>query len=439
MSGRLSAVELMNRTLERIDAVNGELNAIVTLDADTALRSAAAADDVRSGFAPLHGLPFTVKDSIEVAGLRTTAGSRLLHSNVASQSATTVRRLTAAGAIVIGKSNCPEFGVGDLDTDNLIFGRTRNPHDPARTPGGSSGGESAAVAAGLSAFGVGTDYGGSVRWPAHCTGLAALRPTPGTVPSDGSLPHAPIDGSGAGARSDVQRELQTVGFLARSVEDLSVLLDVARGRRPDRPSAESATPRCSWFADGVDPEIADAVRRAAGWLADAGLDVVEGLPPGFARAAPLLAELRAAEGLPEIERLSAGRRDELTQLVRTALLTPQRAPRAGLAADVAAVRGEVARFLQTRPILIMPAGGAPAFVPELTPGPRSGLEAHNRAVTLLRLPAVVVPVGRSRTGLPIGVQLAGRPGADDQVLAVARALQTAARFSLRTDDREAHR
>jgi Asp-tRNA(Asn)/Glu-tRNA(Gln) amidotransferase A subunit family amidase len=430
VTGQLSPTELMNATLARIHERNGELNAIVTLCADRAVEIAAAASRIRRDFGPLHGLPFTVKDSIEVAGVRTTAGSQLLHDNVARRSATVVERVIAAGAIFIGKTNCPEFGIGNLDTDNLVFGRTGNPHDPAYTPGGSSGGDSAAVAAGMSAFGIGTDYGGSVRWPAHCTGLAALRPTPGSLSPLGMLPHEPADGAWPGRRSQVQRELQTIGFLARSAGDLAPLLDVALGSKA-RPSAPALTGlRCSWFAASVDSEIFGAVVSAANLLAAAGLAVESGQPAGFEQAPALLAELRAAEGLPEIGWLSQGRADQLTPLVRDEVERVLPTARTRLAAEVSQARREILLFLQACPILLMPAGACTAFTPQRTATPRTGLDQHNRAVTLLGLPAAVVPVAWSSTGLPIGVQLAGRPGADQEVLAVAQLLQHAARFSL---------
>ena len=438
VSGLLSPTQLMELTLDRIAERNRDLNAIVTLDAPAAITAAAVASRVRSDFGPLHGLPFTVKDSVEVAGVRTTAGSALLRDNIPRRHATVVERVIAAGAIFIGKTNCPEFGIGNLDTDNLLFGRSRNPHDQARTPGGSSGGESAAVAAGLSAFGIGTDYGGSVRWPAHCTGLAALRPTPGRLPSAGMLPHEPGDGPYPGRRSELQRQLQTIGFLTRSAADLAVLLDVAE----DAPGGEDAPPpgaaplagvRCAWFTGAVDAEVSAAVAYAAELLATRGLTVELGEPTGFNRAAALLAELRAAEGSPEIATISQGRTGELTDLVRAELSrsAPAGGPQAAaeLARDVAAVREQALRFLQDWPILLMPAGAIPAFIPEQTPGPRAALEEHNRAVTLLGLPAAVVPISRSLGGLPIGVQVAGAPGHDHLVLHVARILQAAAEGS----------
>ncbi len=176
----VSATELLRAILTEIGRRNPELNALVTLRAEAALAEAAQADEriARGAPRPLEGIPFSVKDLIATAGVRTTAGSRALKEYVPSRSATAVQRLQHAGAILIGKSNCSEFGMGNLHTGNRVFGETRNPWSASRTPGGSSGGESAAVAAGLTSFGVGTDFGGSVRWPAHCTGVVSLRPSP---------------------------------------------------------------------------------------------------------------------------------------------------------------------------------------------------------------------------------------------------------------------
>src|SRR5579871_1740093 len=172
-----SATEVVQAFLDRVQVVNPRVNAIVTLTEELALREARAIDDkVQSGVngGPLAGVPFTVKDLVAVAGVRTTGGSLLLDDWVPSATAPAIQRLQQAGAIFFGKSNCPEFGL-ELHTTNRVFGDTWNPWNLSYTSGGSSGGDSAAVAAGCVAFGIGTDYGGSIRWPAQCTGLTSLR------------------------------------------------------------------------------------------------------------------------------------------------------------------------------------------------------------------------------------------------------------------------
>jgi amidase len=212
----VSAVEVVEAHLARIEAVNGELNAIVQLDAERAL---AAARSLPAG--PLRGVPFTVKDNLEAAGIVMAIGAPERAEVVATRDATTVARLRDAGAILIGKTNCPPYG-GGIETDNPVYGRTNNPYDLSRTCGGSSGGEAAAVAAGLSACGAGTDSGASVRLPAHFCGVAALKPTSGRIPVTGV-----IDDEGQiGALSDPRTQ---VGPLARSVADVALLLRVLSG------------------------------------------------------------------------------------------------------------------------------------------------------------------------------------------------------------------
>ncbi|HEX3790851.1 MAG TPA: amidase [Pseudonocardiaceae bacterium] len=417
--GELSPVELMERTLARIEQRNPRLNAIVTLRAEAALAEAVAATRSRPAvLPPLYGIPFTVKDTIEVAGVRTTAGSRLLADNVPARTATAVARIQAAGAILVGRTLASEFGMGNLEACSPLFGQARNPWDPARTPGGSSGGDSVAVAAGLAGFGVGTDYGGSVRFPAHCTGIAALRPTPGRIPAEGMLPQQSFRPPPV-RRSLVQRELQTIGFLTRAVADLAVLLRVTSGEGP----APAMPIRCAWFVDDVPAEVAATVRAAANALAGFGIEVSNRMPPGFLDAAGLLGEARAAEGLPEIAWLAEGRVSELGPVVAAALAAPI-VPTPDLRPRISLLRKRIDEFLADCPILLMPVAAGPAFqIVDGPPPPRPDFDLCTRAVTLLRLPAAVVAVGTSAPGLPLGVQVAGRPGHDEQVLAVAELLE----------------
>lgn len=430
--GELTPAALMERTLERITARNPELNAIVTLRADAAMAEAEAATRARPAvLPPLHGIPFTVKDTVEVAGLRTAAGSGLLAGNVPAVTAPAVARVMAAGAILVGHTHAAEFGIGNLEAWSPLYGQSRNPWNTARTPGGSSGGDSAAVAAGMAGFGIGTDFAGSVRFPAHCTGIAALRPTPGLVPSGGVLPHASYAPPPV-RPSLVQRELQTIGFQARSVADLALLLEVTSRRPPGYASAPP--PRCAWFVDhAVSADVAAAVREAAGVLGGLGAAVTREMPPAFLDAADLLAELRAAEGLPEIGWLARGREGELGAVVRAALSAdqlpdrpPVPPPPAGLPAVVRQLRATTDRFMADCPILLMPVAAGPAFViADGPPAPRPGFDRCTRAVTLLGLPAAVVACGTSGENLPIGVQVVGRPGNDDQVIATAGLLEQA--------------
>jgi len=218
-SGELSSVEIVQHHLERIARINPQINAVVTL-ADDAVDRARAADAAitrREQVGPLHGVPITVKDSLDTAGIRTARGSRLFAGHIPSCDATAVARLKAAGAIVLGKTNLPELA-HSFESDNLVYGRCNNPYDLARTPGGSSGGEAAIIAAGGSPLGLGSDAGGSIRVPAHFCGVAGLKPTSGRVPSTGHFPAA----FGATA------PLWQVGPLARRVEHQLRHLDEAR-------------------------------------------------------------------------------------------------------------------------------------------------------------------------------------------------------------------
>src|ERR1700690_344128 len=274
---KLSPVELVDAHLARIEKLNPKLNAFVQVDADAARREARTAEGaVLRGerLGPLHGVPVSIKSSIEVAGWRCEAGTKLREGFLASHDAPLVSRLRQAGAIILGNTNTPEMLMA-WETDNLLYGRTNNPWDLSRTPGGSSGGEAAAIAAGMSAGGVGSDGGGSIRVPAHFSGICGLKPTPGRIPSTG---HFPVS---AGPFASIG----VVGPMARTVEDLKILFEVMQG--PDVgdtnfapvllrwPTGDEAKKlRVGYFEDDgrtrVAPEIRAAVRTAAEVLHSAG-------------------------------------------------------------------------------------------------------------------------------------------------------------------------
>jgi Asp-tRNA(Asn)/Glu-tRNA(Gln) amidotransferase A subunit family amidase len=447
----LSASELIDATWRCIRALNPRLNAVVTEREEESRAEAVRADDALARgqpVGPLHGLPFTVKDLIATAGLRTTAGSLVLSDYMPRSSAPAIRRLEEAGAILIGKSNCPEFGL-DLHTANRMFGDTWNPWNPRFTSGGSSGGDSAAIAAGMAAFGIGTDYGGSIRFPAHCTGLASIRPTPGIVPGTGQLPYPIQDDLPPPNSLSLQVWLQTIAPLARSVDDLAMLLNVMAG--PDGLDvhcvpAEVGDPAtvdirnlgCAWFdGDGTIPvrsDVKSTVARAAAALAGRGLRVINERPPEFDHAEAVYAALRAAEGLPDHAALIGGHESELTDYVRAWFESSHQdiglAEYRALGAKSDAIRARVLAFMDTWPILLLPVASIPAF----EPGPwdftvegarvaRFNVETCCRVVTLLRAPAAVAICGTSAEGLPIGVQVVGRPFHDHEALAVAIALE----------------
>ncbi len=251
-TGQLSVVELAEAHIRQIERLNPQLNAFADFDAERVLAQARQLDEAREPRGPLHGLPMTVKSSIATAGYRCEIGSLLHKGEIPAEDAVVVARLRAAGALILGTTNCPEFLMA-YDTANLLHGRTRNPWDLDRSPGGSSGGESAAIAAGLSAAGLGSDSGGSVRVPAHFTGICSLKPTPGRIPGRGHLP--PCVGPFA--------ILGAIGPMARTVADVALLFRTLSGQDPLDP----VSPPIAWCEPGLD----ELRSLAIGFFEDDGL------------------------------------------------------------------------------------------------------------------------------------------------------------------------
>jgi aspartyl-tRNA(Asn)/glutamyl-tRNA(Gln) amidotransferase subunit A len=320
----LSPVEVMAAHLDRIEARNPGLNALVTpnprAEAEALLAERDVARGRRSG--PLHGVPFTVKDSFDIAGLTATRGSRIFENHVPAGTATAVQRLQDAGGILLGKTNLPEFA-RSTETDNLVFGTTVHPLDAARTPGGSSGGEAAAVAAGLSPLGVGSDLCGSVRLPAHYCGIVGFKPTHGRIPLTGHWPQT------------LQR-FDHVGPMARSVRDVRLALELMEGpdgqdwfaasappRRGGRPPVE--TLRIGWLGEEAFGPVADEITRAVAAAAAALTDMVGSVQrvcvPALERHDydPLSALLNQAEGAAYFERVVAGRTADLSPRLQRSL------------------------------------------------------------------------------------------------------------------------
>jgi Asp-tRNA(Asn)/Glu-tRNA(Gln) amidotransferase A subunit family amidase len=451
-TGRISASRVLEEHLQQIRARNGELNAIVTLTEESAKEQAGRVDEIVAAGAepgPLAGVPFTVKDLIATRGVRSTAGSLVLRDFVPSWGASAVNRLIAAGAVLVGKSNCPEFGLA-IHTANRLFGETRSPLGPDLTPGGSSGGDAAAVGACMAAFGIGTDYGGSIRVPAHFTGLASLRPTPGLIPGTGQLPFRPGPAIIPPSTASMQARLQTIAPIARFAADLWPLLQVMAGQDdidgnvvpvplgdPGQVNVEGL--RVAWCGgDGKYPVRADLVQiveDAATVLAGLGSTVIERRPPGLERAEDIYAQLRDREGLPEHRELVAGHEAELTDYMAAMLAAPE-SPQSSaadvreLAAAADSLRAEIYAFMRDWPILLMPVASVPAFPLDTRHFPVEGqtltglqIESCCRVVTLLRAPAAVVRCGYSAEGLPVGVQVVARPFHDAEAVAIASALE----------------
>jgi amidase len=400
-----SASEVVQAHLARIAEVNPAVNAVVAMDAERALAQARAADESlargdRRG--PLHGVPFTVKDNLSAAGLPMAIGVPERAGIVPDADATAVARLKQAGAILLGKTNCPPWG-GGIETDNPVYGRTSNPFDLVRTPGGSSGGEAAIVAAGGSPCGLGTDSGASVRLPAHFCGLASLKPTAGRVPLTGA-----VDDLGQlGALSDPRTQ---IGPLARSVADVALLLRLIA--RPDgRDGSVAPVPlgdprrvelrglRAALHLENPlavpTPDTVKAVERAAEALRAAGVRVDETTPPTGGHELTL--EIWRSYG----DTMSAA---ELYALLRR----------------WDAYRGRWAAFGERYDLVLSPVfpSAARRHGAMHVPGevePTSFTTPHS----LTGRPAATVRCGSAREGLPIDAQLAAAMWRDDVALAAA--------------------
>jgi amidase len=429
----LTAAEAVQSSLSRIEAVNPQLNAVVQVGAEAALEAARAADATQARgepLGPLHGVPMTIKDSFATAGVVTTAGTRGLAGHVPERDATVVSRLRWAGAIMLGKTNTPEITLSSA-TDNYVYGRTNNPYDPGRTPGGSSGGAAAIVAAGGSAFDMGSDTGGSIRLPSHFCGLAGLKPTAGRVPRTG---HTPFLEFGAA------QAITQVGPLARSVEDLVLVLSVIAGpdwRDPQAvpmPLGEAAAVelpdlRVAFYAENglvaPSPETASVLQNAVAALADRGATLVEDLPPGLAAADRLWNRLIIPDGGATVRQILQGFG---TSAMHPSLQWTQEIERLDLAEYLAMLdewnlfRSAGLAFMENYDAILCPVAARPAIRhDEPEDVSYADLFMHN----LLGWPVVVVRCGGTPEGLPIGLQVAARPWREDVALAVAAGLEAA--------------
>jgi Asp-tRNA(Asn)/Glu-tRNA(Gln) amidotransferase A subunit family amidase len=438
----ISALELAEEHIRRIEQLNPQLNAIIDFDAERVREQARQADRSVHTRGALHGLPVTVKSSISVAGHRCETGSLLNQGHMPARDAEVVARLRAAGAIILGTTNCPEFLMA-YDTDNRLYGRTSNPWDLNCTPGGSSGGESAAIAAGLSAGGLGSDSGGSVREPAHFTGICTLKPTPGRIPGDGHLP------SCAGPFSI----LGAIGPMARTMADVELLFRVLSGPHDNdpiaapvacRPASRSDLKRIpiGFFEDdGIIPVTAEtrqAIRDAVQSLRRQGFRVEPFCPRSLEAARRLWWRFFVDCGSMLLEPLVQGREDLLSptfqafrgmeQIDRN--LTGAQLLNAWM--DLDQIRCDLLTEMRAYPILLCPVCAIPAFrhgerqwIVEGQPVSYLDAMRYTQWFNLLGAPAAVVPVGRSSEGLPIGVQIAGRPYEDELVIGVASEIDQA--------------
>jgi amidase len=416
--GELSSREVIEAHLERISAVNGSLNAVTVVLAEEARSAADRADRAAaqgSTLGPLHGVPFTVKENIDLAGSATTQGVPALSRAVPSADAPHVRRLRAAGAVPIARTNCPDFGIG-WHTTSTLHGATRNPWDPAVTPGGSSGGEAAAIATGMSPLGVGGDLSGSLRWPASCCGIAALKPTLGRIPR--AAMQEP-------AESPLSLQLMLAeGPLARRVADLRIALSVMAGEdwrdpwsvpAPVRDEG-AARPRIALVPDpspgGTTPEVQQVVRNVGVALAEAGYIVEEIEPPGIDEAAAVWLDILKSDMSIAMEEMQPPWGvEQATFVERLFALSAPSAPTRTLGAYIARERLQRAwgEFLDGGRVIVAPVFGGRPFAAQDSLADVPGTFARmsiTSACNALGFPAVAVPGGLVE-GLPIGVQVIG--------------------------------
>jgi Asp-tRNA(Asn)/Glu-tRNA(Gln) amidotransferase A subunit family amidase len=441
-AGKISIVELAEAHIRQIERLNPQLNAFADFDAERVRAEARRLESVSGPRGPLHGLPVTVKSSIATAGYRCEIGSLLQKGDVPREDAVVVARLRAAGALILGTTNCPEFLMA-YETANLLHGQTRNPWDLERSPGGSSGGESAAIAAGLSAAGLGSDSGGSVRVPAHFTGICSLKPTPGRIPGIGHLPPCVGPFSILGA----------IGPMARTISDVSLMFRALSGQDSNDPASPPVGLRefrpdvlrekaIGFFEDDnlvpVTAETRAAVQNAGQALRAAGFRVESFRPRTLESLRKLWWTFFVKCGAMFYAPTIRGREEQLSPIFREFLgiasatppLTATELLNAWAELDV--LRAKTLEEMNEYPVLLCPVACVPAFRHGERKWSIDGREVdyldavrHAQWFNTLAAPAAVVPVGRSAEGLPIGVQIVARPFEDETALGVAAVVDAA--------------
>ena len=436
----VSAVELVDAHLARIEEVNPALNAVVMLAAERARTEAAEADAALArgeSKGVLHGVPFTLKDSIDTEGIVTTGGTMGRKDYVPDEDATVTARLRAAGGILLGKTNTPELTFAG-ETDNLVYGRTNNPFDLSRAPGGSSGGAGAIVCCGGAAFDIGSDTGGSVRGPAHYCGITGIKPNSGRVPRTGHVvPH------GLGALDSLTQN----GPMARYVEDLVMIMPIISG--PDWsdpfiapvPLGDPADVEinglrvCFYTDNGVrtpTAEIMAAVRSAAASLGEAGATVEEDLPRAIPENPDISDILRQGDGQAGARRMLAkyGTTETHEWMTRQLAKSKESIVPVGdytaVLERVDAYRSAMLGFMENYDVIVCPVSSFAALPhgESMEDRNRAGMN-YTATYNITGWPSTVVRAGTSPDGLPIGVQVVARPWREDVSLAVAQYLESA--------------
>lgn len=418
-----SSVEVVEAHFEHIALHNPKLNAIITLNLENAYQRAKEADEALARgevWGALHGVPITIKDSFATKGLRTTSSYEPLANYVPTQDATVVARLRAAGAIILGKTNTPKL-TGDFQTNSPLFGRSNNPWNLEYTTGGSTGGGAAAVAAGLSPLELGSDYGGSIRVPAHFCGVFGFKPTEHRVSTFGHIPELP-------EKPKTIRHLQTIGPLARSVEDLRLCLSLIQGLDPqqewllpipieDYIVENLRSCRYAWtigFGDiPASKETKKSVEKLALSLENLGCCIEQRNPPN-------LDFTLVSDTYSEILRFELGLSTANQQQYENALNRRQ------------AIITEMENFLSNWDVWLCPVVPIPAFTHRRSgedieiDGKQfpylKGIGAYTTIFNLVGNPVVVLPITQSQEGLPIGVQVVGKRGSDIKLLLIAEKL-----------------
>ena len=439
---QISIPELAEAHIAQIERLNPALNAFADFDAERVRAEARRMEASREPRGPLYGLPVTVKSSIAAAGFRCEIGSLIHRGEAPPQDAVVVARLRSAGALILGATNCPEFLMA-YETANLLHGRTCNPWDLERTPGGSSGGESAAIAAGLSAAGLGSDSGGSVRVPAHFTGICSLKPTPGRIPGRGHLP--PCVGPFS--------ILGVIGPMARTISDISLLFRALSGQDPEDPVSppiplreptldELRARRIGYFEDDglipVTSETRAALQSAAEALRRAGFRIEPFRPSTLEALRKLWWKFFVQCGAMFYEPAIRGRHAQLSPIFKEFLGIAESAPPLTAAellqawAELDLLRAETLSAMREFPVLLCPVAGIPAFRHgerswNIEGRPVEYLDAvrYTQWFNALACPAAVVPSGQSPEGLPIAVQIAARPFEDEIALGIAAVVDDA--------------
>ncbi len=436
---QISSVELVKMHLAAIEKINPKINALVTLCSERALQEAAEADAALAKGqikGPLHGVPFSIKDSLMCAGVVSTAGTVGYKKNIPALDATAVARVRAAGGILLGKSNTPEFtlGGGGRGTYNLLFGQTRNPYNLDHHPNGSSGGAGAAVSAGIAAFDIGSDFGGSVRSPAHACGIVGMKPTTGRIPRTG---HAP----GYGGAFDAYQQL---GPMTRFVEDNELIYNLIAGPDdwdaiihpvelydPSKVNLKSL--RIAYYTDNkvapCTPETVAAIERAVKLLQGAVASVKQDYHGGDLTTADLRDQLTEADGGAWLKRMldEAGTTEVSPGFARRLTGETISSPEfCALMEKQDEVRVEMLKWMDNYdaiicPVASGPAGKADAPVVRTTSG--AVYAGYTRIYNITGWPAVVIRGGISPEGVPLGIQIAAKPWREDVCYALARFLE----------------